>query len=679
MTKGMFHRAILIAALAGVLGGAAAVRGDALNGARWVSRGLANISGVVTALLTDPEQSDVYLAATGGGLFTTSDAGASWSPVPSLEGRFLWWLARDPARHDVLWAGALALGDVPGLYRSSDRGRTWSEVTPLHATSVFSVAVSPTEAKVIVATNDGLQITTDDGATWKSLSFPPLFAPQVRFHPRDGSRAIAVLGRRVPSGIAAAAYATNDGGATWHEVAGIDHNVQGLTIEYAPSQPSIVYAFSTGRSYADKGTMWRSDDGGESFRAVAQNDNVGDGMRVIGLFVSPAEPGFVVDGAVWLYRSNSGGQTHDRIDSLAAGRYTPHADYHGFAADPHFDGAANRCILAFGDGGVYRTPDILATTPQWIHLPNGMVNAQIYSMDVSRSGAVILGMQDVGVGILPAGGGAAKPLGDGDFYHVAFDPTDDAVYFAENFPGLIYRSTEVSFPHIDTTGGRSNASADFVIDPNQPSRIFAGSGIVVRAEGVQSKPVVTTLLTNPAGVSTRALAVQRGNSNVLWMADTSGAVYRTDDALGAAPSWRKVRDGSPLEGPVVRIVIDADDPKRVFLLRRNGLELTRDGGTTWSSLTRRMPAAMTGAGFQDLVRHPQRADWLYIGTQHGLWSSADGGAIWSLVSHSTLQVISVTALRFASGGNVLWASTYGRGAWSAEISPATPRRRVANR
>jgi len=151
-------RALLVAALVAILGGAASLRADALNGARWVSRGPTNISGVVTALLTDPEQPDVYLAATGGGLFTTSDAGASWSPVAGLDGYFLWSLARDPARHNILWAGAFVSGDAPGLFRSADRGRTWSEIAALHLTSVFSIAVSPSDGKIIAATNYGLQI-----------------------------------------------------------------------------------------------------------------------------------------------------------------------------------------------------------------------------------------------------------------------------------------------------------------------------------------------------------------------------------------------------------------------------------------------------------------------------------------------------------------------------------------
>ncbi len=675
-------RAVMVAALIAVLGGAADASADALNGARWVSRGPTNVSGVVTALLIDPEQPDVYLAATGGGLFTSSDAGASWSPVPGLDGRFLWSLARDPNRHDVLWAGALALGEVPGLYRSADRGRTWSEVPALHYTSVFSVAVSPTEAKVIVATDNGLQVSTDDGTTWKQLLFPPMFAPQVRFHPRDGTRAIAVLGRRIPSGVAAAAYITTDGGASWRETTGISHDAQGLTVEFAPSQPSTVYAFSTGEPYADKGAMWRSDDAGETFRAVARNDNVGDRMRVIALFVSPVSSDVVLDGAVDLYRSVDGGKTHDRLDRFddAAGGYKPHSDHHGFAADPRFDGVANRRVFAFGDGGVYRTNDVLAPHPVWEQLANGLVDAEIYSMDVSRSGTVLFGMQDVGVGILAPGAAEAKHPNDGDFYHVAFDPTDDAVYFSENFPGWIYRSTEVSFPHIDTRPGeRVNAASDFVVDPNDPTRIFAGSGIVVRAEAIQSaSPVVKTLLVNPDGVSTRALAVQRGNANVVWMADTTGAVYRTDDALADAPSWRRVRDSPITEGGVVRIVIDGDDPKRVFVLRTFGLEVTRDGGNSWTSLTRRLPLSAS-AGLQDLVRHPRYADWLYLGTQHGLWTSVDGGSTWSIASHSVLQVISVTALRFAPGTNVLWAATYGRGLWSADVPPVTARRRAASR
>ncbi len=651
-------------ALVAVLAISFSLHADPFAGGVWTSRGPTNISGLTTAFLVDPDDENVYLAATSGGVWTSNDAGASWSPIAQLDGVPIWALARHPVRHDEIWAG----GPGIGLLKSIDRGRTWDTLPESQYWAVQAIDIS-LDSKVFVAAIDGLHMNRS-GSTWQTFRNDGLFNPRVRFHPTDPMRAVAVLGRKdANSEVRPTPFVTADGGLTWQQASGIDTStLYGLVVEYAPSQPSTLIAYGSPYPYRDPGMIWRSTDDGQTFQSVGTSANIGDGQRVIALAISPANANQLVTGGVYTYRSVNGGTTSTEITELQGSRYIPHPDVHGLKLVD-----AKRAFV-WGDGGVYRTDDVFASPPKWKHLAASLVNAQVYHFDVGARGNVVLGMQDTGMNVMPPQSTTATYLYDGDTARVLFDPLDEPVFYSEWVPGLIYRSTQVSFPFVDVRGGQRKFGSAFTIDAYDWQRMYAGAGIVARIDGIQSaQPTVTTIRTNDATTATTAIAVQPYEPNVVWMAIDRGEVYRTKNALAASPTWEQVYKVPPAQGNPVKIVFDANDTRRVWVLARYGLQVTRDGGKTWSIVRAATPYELT-----DFAVHPTRGDWVYLSSRSGLAGSVDSGMTWT---KAALPHPNVTAILFSAGGRTLWASTYGRGLWSIDIdAPAPhPKRRAARR
>jgi calcium-activated chloride channel regulator 3/4 len=87
-----------------------------------------------------------------------------WSPTNGLRGRTVYALACVSSDCLVQYAGA-----DEGLYRSSDGGLTWSQAS-LDGVLVSSIAVNPAvaQAHYVGTWGDGVYVSVDQGATWRS-------------------------------------------------------------------------------------------------------------------------------------------------------------------------------------------------------------------------------------------------------------------------------------------------------------------------------------------------------------------------------------------------------------------------------------------------------------------------------------------------------------------------------
>jgi hypothetical protein len=83
-------------------------------------------------------------------------------------------------------------------------------------------------------------------------------------------------------------------------------------------------------------------------------------------------------------------------------------------------------------------------------------------------------------------------------------------------------------------------------------------------------------------------------------------------------------------------------------------------------LTGNAPAALPSAPVRGIGRHPQRATWLYVATEVGIYESVDGGSTWSTSNRGPANVC-VDELVFMNGTTTLLAATHGRGLWTADV------------
>src|SRR5262249_26502962 len=119
----------------------------------------------------------------------------------------------------------------------------------------------------------------------------------------------------------------------------------------------------------------------------------------------------------------------------------------------------------------------------------------------------------------------------------------------------------------------TNFIAPFILDPNNQQRILAGGASLwvtndARAatsvgSGPTWKQLKGPLQGNPNYIS--AIAVAKGDSNVIWIGHNNSDIYVTRNGMNANPSWVRVDLALPSR-VITRIVIDPAKHDHVYAL-----------------------------------------------------------------------------------------------------------------
>jgi photosystem II stability/assembly factor-like uncharacterized protein len=155
----------------------------------WTQEGPGNIGGRINCMAIEPGNTNVmYAGNASGGIFKTTDGGASWNPVfdeqPYLA---IGAITIDPINHLVVWAGTgdLNIGGYPfignGIYKSNDAGISWTHMGLTDECIVSKIIVDPSNSNTVYASamgipfftsNDrGLYKSTDGGLNWNQVLF----------------------------------------------------------------------------------------------------------------------------------------------------------------------------------------------------------------------------------------------------------------------------------------------------------------------------------------------------------------------------------------------------------------------------------------------------------------------------------------------------------------------------
>jgi len=336
-----------------------------------------------------------YAGAASGGVWKTTDKGATWTPVSdAMPVAAIGALAVSRTDPKQVWAGtgeAWAIRDSDmmgnGIYKSSDAGATWQHMGLDETGRIGRIIVHPTDANIVYVCalgrttgpqpERGVFKTTDGGKTWNRMLFVDgntgcsglnidendpntLFAGmwQVEMH------TYAMFSGGPSSGV----YVTHDGGAHWTHIEGhgLPHAPLGkIDVAPAPSNSKRVYALI---QTADQGSIWRSDDGGANWTAGSwQRELIGRAGYYIKLAVNPKNPDEVLVANSSFWQSTDGGKT---FRTLGWG-----GDTHDIWIDPT---DPNRIMMTH-DGGMFMTFDH-GQTSQRVTLPIG----QIYHVAVDN-------------------------------------------------------------------------------------------------------------------------------------------------------------------------------------------------------------------------------------------------------------------------------------------------------
>jgi photosystem II stability/assembly factor-like uncharacterized protein len=651
---------------------------------QWTWIGPGNIGGRIRAILIHPTTpSRMWVGGVSGGIWTTVNGGTSWSPVNDFMANLaVTSLIISPANTNVLYAGT---GEGfnnsdgirgAGIFKSADGGVTWAQLASTANSNFYFVnrlAISPNGGTLLAATGSGIFRSGDEGGSWTQMTTTRTL--DIDFHPTDNAQAIAGLANGTGM------YSVN-GGVSWTATSSFGGGR--VEVAYARNAPNTVYASVENAS----GELWRSADAGHTFKRVSTGVNYlgSQGWYDNALWVDPTNSQIVIVGGIDLWRSTNGGSTLTKISQWQSAPNSAHADNHGMAPHPGFDGVSNRTVFFVNDGGVYRASNVYTVTPTsgWQELNNNLGITQFYGASGNVStGTIVGGTQDNGTLRYQTSTGTEgwTTMFGGDGGWSASDPTNSNYFYGEYVYLRIHRSTNggASSSNIyngitDAANSCANFIAPFILDPNNPNTMLGGACSLWRSTNVKATTPTWSAIKAPISGNSRisAVAVAKGNSNIVWVGHNNGDVYTTDNGTASSPTWFLVGAVLP-NRKVTRIAIDPNNPDIVYAtfggFSPDNVWRTDDGGATWADITGVGSTGLPDAPVRSLVIHPQNSDWLYVGTEVGVFASEDGGQTWGL-PHDGPANVSVDELFWM--GTTLVAATHGRGLFSVPVAGGGP-------
>ena len=684
-----------------------------------------------------PDRPNVFfIGFHNGGVWKTTDYGRTWVPIfDDQPTGSIGAIAIAPSNPDIIYVGSgegnqrpdLATGD--GIYRSNDGGRTWTHHGLRDAQQIPQIIVDPRNPdRIFVAAlghpyganpDRGIFRSTDGGRSFEKVLYKDenTGAADVAFDPKNPDVVYAALweSRQAPwengvfTGPGSGLYKSIDGGSTWRPVgAGLPTGADGvgrIGLGMCDAQPSRLYAIIA--SPQKLGGVYRSDDGGENWRRVNDDNRLwgreGD-FHEIKPDPTNCDILYVANIASW--KSTDGGKTFTDFRGAPGGD-----DYQRIWVNPK----NTDIIIMIADQGAVITVNGGETWSSWYNQPT----AQIYhvSADNAFPYRVCGGQQESGSACVSSRGDDGQvtfrewhPVGVEEYGYVAADPLDpDIVYggkvsrydrrtgqvqsigpwppgsapgaarsgsarpLHESVPYRVVRTMPVLFSPIDpktlyfasnvvwktTTGGKSwtQISPDLT-RPTWEVPVNVGKYIRTEAAKPTQRGVVYTIAPSPLDIN----RIWAGTDDGLIHVTTDGGRTWSDVTPPALKPWAKVSlmDASRFDA---RTAYAAVNTFRLDDLKPH-IYRTRDGGESWTHITNGIP----DGGIVNAVREdPKRRGLLYAGTEQAVYVSFDDGEHWQSLR---LNMPATSIRDLVIKDDDLVVGTHGRSFWILDdISP----------
>ncbi len=557
-------------------------RDGAAGAQNWTELGPFNIGGRLSALaLTPGQKPTLYAGAAAGGVWRSTDQGKTWKNVwdgqPTLN---IGSLAIDPADSARIYCATgeanLSSDNYPGLgvFRSDDGGDSWTHIAdavsqelPLR---IGALAVDPRDANHIllggVTHKDdspaALFASLDGGQSWMRQSFVSgynHFVHRIEFHPTAPGLVFATIDAR---GSRSGIWRSRDGGATWRQLE------KGLppgdlfgraSLSLSPSDPNVLYAMAANRVEGVLG-VFRSQDGGDTWNQIQGTHFEREGQMSYGncIAVHPDDPDFAICGGVDLHRTRDGGRTWQQVTFWDAERESPfyaHADHHVLLMP------AGDLILDANDGGLDVSTDGGDT---WTNRSAGLAITMFYDIDVSAQNVdfVIGGTQDNGTLMRESRRADFEQVLGGDGGWAIVDPADETHLIGSAQQITVYRHrkdegwAEITPP--DVSGAeRAKVWMSFIamesIDRSQ-RRPRGGTipVILLGSDRVWGSTDDGDFWVDLSGVldgsAISALEIASTDSRVYFAGTTNGGIFRSMDR---GVTWSGDLAGPELPGRIV--------------------------------------------------------------------------------------------------------------------------------
>lgn len=323
--------------------------------------------GRANTITVHPANDDVMLVTTeSGGLFRTTDRGATWTHVDGLPAYLTNAVAYVPDDPDVVILTTLEdfrTANGGGIWRSVDGGLHWMHVTPgppqppgvPDRLSAYEISIAPDTGKIHVGHNWGLSISSDQGLTWTHVD--PFGSGDRRVF-----SVLAQPGGRIIAAGPAGVRRSPDGGATWLAATTGPGEIWDLhALGGSPFDPRTAYAVNGNTQ------LFFTMDAGDTWTRIPAAPGGGGGCGGITFVKAIGHtfgfPPFPPQNALRLWFGNRCGLS--TLDATPVG-FTPHFTYGGSWTNRAIDHSdtrdlaftnAKEPLLLGTDGGLHHTAD----------------------------------------------------------------------------------------------------------------------------------------------------------------------------------------------------------------------------------------------------------------------------------------------------------------------------------
>ena len=662
-----------------------------------------------------------YVGAAGGGVFKTTDGGNSWKAIFEKElTASIGAVAVAPSNPNIVWVGTgeanIRNDALPGrgVYLSNDGGQTWKRMGLENAGQISTIVIDPDDPRTVFVgvfghewapnPDRGVYRTTDGGATWSKVLYvnDTTGVCDLVMEPGNPRVLFAAMwrARRYPwelvsGGEGSGLYRSTDGGSTWKKMTkGLPDGPLGrIAVAQAPTNPRHVYALIE----AKKGMLWESLDRGDEWKQVSDSKVLNARPFYFSrVFVSSEDERRLYFLSFELVESDDGGKTARAIDKGV------HVDHHALWIDP-----ANPSRMIQGnDGGVYISTD---KGKSWRYL-NNLPIEQFYMVAADSSVPYNLcgGLQDNNAWCGPSkslsrGGIAGADWfvtagGDGEYAVPA--PSDPSIVYSDSQNGFLNRldlKTHVSRsirPYLETVGEkkpadlkyRFNWTSPVAVSEKDANEVYLGGNVLFRSrdggghwdvispdltrndkskQEISGGPIEHDLSGAESYGAILSITIADSDPRVIWVGTDDGLVQVTRDggatwtnttkSVPRAPEWARVYQigVSPFDAGTAYAAFDAHmlDDNRPYVYK------TADYGKTWTPISAGLPS---DASVYVVREDPNLRGFLAAGTDRGVWFSHDSGAHWRRLQ-ADLPTVAVFDLKFIRSTRDLVLATHGRG------------------
>jgi photosystem II stability/assembly factor-like uncharacterized protein len=646
-------------------------------------------------------RNEAYFGATGGGLWKTIDSGMNWTPVTDgqINSSSVGAVAVSESNPDIVFIGmgeSCIRGNImpgDGIYKSVDAGKTWTHIGFENSDAISKIRIHPTNPDIVLVADfgrygvpsdeRGVFKSVDGGKTWKKVLFRDNKTGAVdisidRKNPRIMYAALweayRVEYQMSSGGPGSGLFKSTDGGDTWTEITrspGLPSGVVGkIGVAVSGADSNRVYALIEN----ENGGLYVSDDTGANWKLVNDGRNVRQrAFYYTHIFADPGNKDVVYMLNTAAFRSTDGGKT-----LLQIGQGT-HGDHHDMWIDPD----DSEHLMDANDGGGAISYNISSRQRTWsrqefptgqfyhatttAHLPFHVCGAQ----QDNTTMCVPSDTGDGGRGAV-AGGGRFVPVspyqvGGGEPGYIAADPKDPDIFYAGANNGsfltrLNRRTNELkevgAYPRFFS--GETSAEVKerwqwtypIIFSYVQPNVLYTSSQRIWKStdEGQtwqaisgdlsrhdpktmqESGGPITHDMNSPEIYGTVfSLAPGKTDVNIIWSGSDDGVVQLTRDG---GKTWTNFTpSGMPDFGRVSQIDTSAFDSGSAYVAVKKMLLgdkspylfRTHDFGRTWTKIVNGIGAS----DFTHTIREDKtRRGLLYAGTEHGFYISYDDGDHW---------------------------------------------------